>query len=345
MQKSAYKDIRGAALLFAVVMLALLSTLGTMYVRHMYIEMERTDFSVRQSRARQLSVAGINAALGDLVQALQAGQEMQIVAQPRTYTFPTYKKGPTSAGLGLTHMDTRRAEATVTVTDESGKVNLNHAPASVLQAVLGVDGATARRITSSLPRNDAHKNNADEAQKQWLLSIDDLLTRGLLSKAQFDALDRSLITTYSVTDHDDPSHYLNINTAPVEVMAAILDIPIEAAKQVVVRRPFKTFAALVAVSGKDPMTFNIKPDAATPEKLPAPLALQSRCFHLTSTAEYAYLSGETAYNTTTAHVDTLVSIPEYGQPEILRWRTDSQEQIQAATEPSETAPTTVAASK
>jgi len=320
---------KGAALIMAIALLALFTTLGTLYVRRMNLDLQRVDFEMRTARARIVAEGGVYAALGDLQRALQGKQLVQILDKPISYAFPTYAgiRGP--EGLELAVQDNRRAVAEVLITDENGKVNLNHAPASVLQRVLGVDGNTARKITSSLPRDaaPAPPGQGETREEHWLIGVDELLSRGLLTAEQYAAIDPSLVTTFTVIDHASPAGFLNINSAPPPVLAAILDLPVEVAAQVAEKRPFKTLEALSAAAGKAPETFAIKPDPYNPAALPAPLAFESRCFRIVSKAACSSTAGEREYNKAYGQVVAVAVFNADGGYEIIHW--DSRRDVEA----------------
>jgi type II secretory pathway component PulK len=226
---------------------------------------------------------GIEAAIGKIQSALPSGNVADVLSAPLEYESPLYQfdREPPEKFSPATE---RRWVTKVTVTDESGKVNLNCAPTRVLQAILGVDGDTARKIRSSLPLPEA----AAAAGQSWLTSMDDLVTRGLMSPAAYEAVPKHLVTVYTVADPARPVEFLNVNAAPPRVLAAILDVTFEAAQQAAQKKPFNSLADLSAAAGKDPMTFNIKPASDAPGALPRELSLRSRCFRIESQAELMF---------------------------------------------------------
>jgi type II secretory pathway component PulK len=310
----------GAALVLAVVLLGLFTTLGMLYIRYMTIEAEESDYNLRRMQARNIAIAGINAAIADLERARSEGQTALVLDRERPYAFNTYQGEWTGRERTPMPQADREAVATVTITDENAKINLNHAPASVLQAILGVDGETARRISGSMPRRPGDS----EAARRWLIHLDDLLEYGLLSEEQFAGVDPALVTVDTVIHHFAAKAYININSAAAPVLAAILDIPIESAELVAVRRPFNSLAELHAAAGKDPATFNIRPEKPGAEELPAPLAVESRCFRIVSHGACASLMGDAParrpYRRTTAVAEAVVLLTDRG-PEIVRWST------------------------
>lgn len=303
---------RGAALILALTMLALFTVLGTLYISNMTTELARADLSLREARARQTAQAGIEAALGELERALQTGQMQPILDRPMSLELPAYKGTYDGKGITLAPIANRVATAEYTITDESAKANPNYLPASALQRILGVEGDTARKIASSLPRDGSEEG-------AWIHDLDDLLERGLLTPEQFAALDTTLLTTCSVADAAFPQESLNINAVRPLVLAAILDVPLEQAATIAERRPFNGLDALSAAAGKDPSTFNVKPDPDNPYGLPAPLALKSRCFRIISRATIATVEGERQWDRATGEIEAVVLFDDEGKHQFVRW--------------------------
>ncbi|MFM1920087.1 MAG: Type secretion system protein [Candidatus Hydrogenedentota bacterium] len=321
---------RGAALILALTLLTVFAVLGTSFVVSMSLELDASRLDLRELRAAHLAEAGIHAAIGELSRAVQEGRQADFLAQgTRTYEFPAYKGVMTEQGYALERAP-RISFAEVVILDESGKLNLNHAPASMLRLLLNVDGPTARKISSSLPFPALFSPDVNTGRR-WLAGPDELLSRGLLTPEQFDALDLSLFTTYSVGTTSKPERFLNVNAAPPEVLAALLDIPVELARQATVRRPFNSLADLESVSGKAADTFNIKPRASAPTSLPPELALDSRCFRLKAKATFGLEEQGTARRST-RHVEAVVVFDGEGGHEITYWSTDNAEDAATVTE-------------
>jgi type II secretory pathway component PulK len=194
-------------------------------------------------------------------------------------------------------------------------INLNHAPPRVLQAILGVDGDTARKIRSALPAQEG----AGGAQR-WLASPSDLVSRGLISPAAFAALPKRFVTVYSVADHAQPLGFLNLNAAAPEVLAAVLDIPVDAAKTAASKRPFRSLADVVAAAGKEPASFNYKPPPDAPDTLPKQLSLESRCFRIVSEAALSELRPDgVEIRATHRRVEAVVAFDPDGSPHVTFW--------------------------
>lgn len=322
--KSNKRNQRGAALIFALTMLALFAVLGTSYVVSMSLELDNADLRLREARATLLAEAGVQAAIGELSQAVREGRQGDLLLQrDKTYEFPAYQGIMTAEGYVL-DAQPRISNASVVITDESGKLNLNHAPASMLRMVLNVDGATARGITSSLPLPTIFQPEPGPG-RQWFAGVDELLSRNLLSPEQYASLDTSLLTTLSVANHKHPERFLNVNSAPAEVLAALFDISVEQARQAMVRRPFKTLADLEAAAGKGADTFTIRPEPGDQGALPAELSLDSRCFRLASVGTYGF-EGQGTARRATARVEAVVVFESDGKYTITSWMTGNDDE-------------------
>jgi len=303
----ARQDDRGVALLTALALLFLFSLLGAAYVGYMTNEVERTDFAIRGVRARNMARGGVHTAIGAIRQAIDENRLPDLLASPFDVELPVYKSQP-DAPLGFGVRGNQRAVTRVAVYDESGKVNINHAPPRVLQAVLGVDGDTARRIRSSLP-------SAGASGGQWFGGLEGLVHRGFLSRDAFDALDNDLVTVYTVFDHARPAASLNVNAAREAVLGAIMDLSPEARAAIGEQRPiFKAPAELAAVAGKQTSTFNFKPKpGSAPNALAEELCFDSRCFRIVSTATVSNVGpNDTEYRKTQARVEAVVVLAPGG---------------------------------
>jgi type II secretory pathway component PulK len=311
---------RGAALIMAIMMLALFSMLGAAYVRYMAIENRQADMILREARADNVALGGFYAAIGVLQKGRLTGEMPKAGGETWSWTFPVYANLNTGDAVRLETHDRRIAEASVTIIDENAKININHVPASVLQAILKVDGAVARNIRGALPLAGRSAGEGAVRETAWFNSIGDLLSRDLLSREAFEAIDASLVTVNSVVDRETPAGFININSAPPEVLAAVLDLPVEAAGRVAARRPFTDLESLSAAARKAPETFNIKPDPEQPGALPPALALESRCFRIISAGRYASLAEEEEYDRASARIEAIVNFDDQGDYRIVRWR-------------------------
>ncbi|HIJ65890.1 MAG TPA: hypothetical protein HPP77_08050 [Candidatus Hydrogenedentes bacterium] len=294
-------------------------------------DMDATRYELRTVYARQSASAGVHAAIGEIARALSVGE---MPKEEFEFEFPVYvkydekseaefasvkreeKEGEAAELEPLFNvLAQRKALAKVTVRDESAKVDLNHVPRAALEALPGLDRATAREIKSVLPRTNEDVGLAADDERRWFSSVDDLVVRGIVAPAVFDDLDKDLFTVYSGYDLDHPEGVINLNSAPAEVLAAVLGVDIATAEAVVVARPFNTLAEVCAAAGKDPATLNV------PASL---LALRSCCFRIRSEARYVTVSEEgVGFRPITQTVEAVVVFdPEGRNPKIRFWRSD-----------------------
>jgi len=324
---AAARNERGSALVFAIGLLAIFFIFGVAYVSRGILTLDAADLGVREARAREIAKAGVYAAVGELSRGVVNGREGDALGNV-TFTLPTYETIYDGAQTSLQPREDRKAEALVSVNDESGKVNLNHAPASVLQSVLGIDGAAARAITASLP-------SANNPGGQWLATTEDLVARGLLTPEQFAAVNPGLVTTYTVVDHTKPQGHVNVNKAAAEVWAAMFGVPLDTAQKAYVKRPFTTLDGLLEAIGKLPPAPIVPPapiDPNAPPVAPAPpveppvpaavtgaVSFASRCFRLVSEGTYAISSGNSEGKRARARVEAVVQFDDTGHYTFVYW--------------------------
>lgn len=254
------------ALVSALAMLLLFSLLGAAYVRSMRIEFDSANYATQETRARYLARGGINAAVGALETAVKRGDSLD--GQTYTYDLPLY----------VSRQRERTAEpqkVTVRISDESGRLNINHASLDVMEAV-GIDRESAGKLTNGLPRADLPSTD----DRQWLASVDGLLTRGFVDGRSFAALDREILTVYTVSDPFNPEGYLNINTAAPAVLAAVFNLTAAEAETLAATRPFSSWQDAVTKTGRDPTTYNVGRFLPVPGSMPPALSLTSRCYRL-----------------------------------------------------------------
>lgn len=308
---------RGAALLTAIALLALFSLLGTAYVTYMGVVLEKAYLDMRSLQARHMARGGVEAAIGQLQAVLYKPEPVRkLLASGLEIEFPVYRVDRSNP-LGFSPNDRRRGAVKVAITDESGRINLNHAPLRVLRAVLRVDPEKARKILDSLPRTDAGETAA--RARKWLAGVDDLVNYGLMDAEAFEAVSRDWITVHTVADHSNPREFLNVNAASPHVLAAILNIHPKAAKEITSARPFKNQADLSAAAQKALSTFNYKPAPETPDQLPKELCFESRCFRIVSEATLSNLGpNDSEYRKTPSRVEAVVTFGDKG-PQITYW--------------------------
>lgn len=306
------KSERGAALVMALGLLVIFSMLGTAYVRYATLEAYAAQFQVNTARADALAQGGIQAAIGEIQASLSQGKSpttVEVVVNLPVYRFEEGAKLKTSR-TGGTEADARfTGQASFTITDESARINLNHAPVRVLEAILGVDASTARDIRSSLPRPEAPGN-------RWFAHPSDLAARDLLEESTYAALNQELITVYTVADSAKPEGFINLNTASAEVLGAVLNIGPEVAQEVVNGQPFDSLQKLLEKTGNTPIAFNIPPEPAAGETLPPALAFESRCYRIQSSGTLRDMTRGTMASST---VEAVVLFPKGQAPLVRYW--------------------------
>lgn len=302
---------RGTALVMAIGVLGIALALGMAYVKFMETELDSANFELRKSRARAIAEGGISTALVTLTQAVQAKQANALTGQPQTFSFPAYDLAFSGGEHVIQRNENRTATANVSITDESAKVNLNCASAAVLQAALKVNAATAQKIYASLHKPD---------NRQWLASIDDLAVRELMPAAQVATLDPTLVTVVSAADPAHPEGHLNINAAPVEVLAAVLGVSKEAAEPIAAKRPFASLDALLQAAGKAPADPNAQP-ADNSGGAWSGLSFEPRCFRLVCEALYASNGrGKATYDRALARIEAVAIFRPDGGYDLVEWK-------------------------
>lgn len=327
------RNNRGTALVLALSMLAIFGILVTYFVGYMNLELVETDMAVRNARAEHLAAAGVQIALEGLRQEVLDPTRYNNRGVTTAFDFTSYNginvddEGVKASELGAPETpsakpQSRLAVARVTIYDESSRINVNHAPAGVLERALKVDPNTARAIATSVPAG------ATVPDGQWLLALDELVGPNRLTQAQFDALDPAQLTVHSVVDHANPIGHFNVNEAAPVVLAAMLGLSEEQATQIKAKGPFTSLEAfgqaVTAVTGL-PFTGG--------EAGPA-LGLKSRCFRVISESRYAKIYDQAAYegaepaqkgqylrNSASGRVEAVVLFQDDGTHEVLQWNT------------------------
>lgn len=317
----------GAALLAALGLLFLFAILGTAYVRFATLEYQTTDLKVDTLHSRTFARGGIQAGIGSIQKALAIGEIPQATLPLSLPLYDSIERDRAEDKEVLVKSNIKGA-INIEIIDESGKINLNCASVRVLQTILKVDGNTARNIRSSLPHSE-EANPPDEgvADKRWLTHVDDLLTRKLIEKETFESLNTANLTVSSVLDPASPQGYINLNSAPVEVIAAVLNITPEVSEEVVEARPFSSIEQLLAVSKNTPAMFNIKPSPDAPNSLPKELSFTSQCYRIKSIGEVIkeleVTTGADVENVqivlAKTQAEAVVIFPSDGSPIIREW--------------------------
>lgn len=254
----------GVALISALGLLMVFAVLGTAYVRFMTIEYDRTKYIVQEARGRALAQGGINATIGEIQQALKDG-----VTPNGVYDFelPIFLRD----GQGMRE---EKQAVRVRVSDETARVNINHAPAGLLRA-MGFKQSSIKSLAalgSTTSKSNQGKRNTRTGP---LASVSELRTRNIVGSRDFHGLNTDLMTVYT------GSGRTNINSASPKVLAAIFGIELEDARVLARQRPFTSWANAVQKVGSNPSTFNVD---ASSDSLPRELSLTSNCYRLISEA-------------------------------------------------------------
>lgn len=208
----------GAALLAALAFLLLFSLLGGAYLRSAAVDTERLGLPLQEARLRQAALSGIDAAAG-ILHARSANPSEWPSQAGETFSFrlPVYQR--TVSG---SWEEANRSAISVTVhaKDLSGLLNVNYAPASALQAVLGLSGEEARRLRARL----------DEEGLQATPRLPGLNERFVPAA--------DLLTAWYAPGENGPVPWFNVNTAAAAVLGALLRIPAESALQITAAQRF-----------------------------------------------------------------------------------------------------------
>ena len=299
----AHRRGSGFALVGAIAMLALFVMLGTAYVKYMMIELDDTRIDVDASRAQHLASGCIYAAIGEIEAAIDSG-----LVPKRSYTIKAsayrYEGGERAV---------YEQEIHVTLSDESARIDLNHAPPEVLVA-LGMDREAVERLGRAIPTPSGLRSES----RRWLTSVDDLLTRGIVNRRQFGAIQSDQLTTYTVEDHSKPAAFLNLNTAEAGALAAILGIDdSDEIRQLMAKRPFESWQDAVTKSGREQSTFNLKSPRYASRETPREVAFSSRCFRLHSEVRVSFTG--MARRPSVAAVEAVVLFKNDGSYSIRYW--------------------------
>ena len=315
----------GAALITALLLLVVFMMFGIVWVDYMNIENQKSEDQITHLRANYAAQGGINAGIQAARDAIARGN-ITSPPEPIAFDVPVYAGG-SDEEAALKPANDRVCRVRVRLEDESARVNINHAPPTVLRGILGVDGEKAREIRSSLPRAEAGAGE-DSAQRRWFTSVDELVTRGLIVPP--DALTpelKKMLTVYTVPDPARAAGYMNVNAAPAPVISALLDVTPGVAAQVVEGRPYSDVTELSAAAGKDPATFNVRPAPDALNTLPVELSFRTRCFRIVSTAELLK-TGESPDSPeevlADASIEAVVYIDEQGNPQVMYWNESAQ---------------------
>ncbi len=287
---------KGVALIIAISLLGVFALLGMYYVRDGEIELKRTSLLLDEMRVREYAKAGVNSALIELEKAWRRDTVDELLNKcPLEFTYPYYKQVYRGVeNFSVEPSDTLNVQVKVWITDESGKVNLNCSPASVLQRILNITGEEARQVVSNLPNSGANPKNA-----RWYYLLEDLYGKNGVIQTKLDSKVSELVSTWNAGNPEKPIPYLNINKSPAQVLMAVLNINYEETQKIINARPIKTMNDLIAILGKTPASFNVKVDETVPD-WQFPFTNKSNSFKITVVAELSRMVSGKKYN----HIST-----------------------------------------
>jgi DNA uptake protein ComE-like DNA-binding protein len=238
----------------------------------------------------------VYAAIGEAREAIAHGR-----VPPGQYSIPLTEYRLEATGPGAYPQTVQ-----VSLTDESARVNLNFAPVAVLRA-MGLPEHAAQAVQDYRTKGGKR-----------LANVDALRAEGLVDGQTFRALHRDLFTVYTASDPRQPHSYLNLNSAPEAVLAAVFGIGAEEAAALAAKRPFATWADVLQKVGREPSTFNVAAPQYALRDMPAELALSSRCYRLQSIVELDMPGGRGRL--VHAGVEAVVAFLEDGTYTIRYWR-------------------------
>jgi type II secretory pathway component PulK len=286
---------QGVALFAALAFLLIFSMLGTAYMRSMQISYKITSENLQKVRARHLSHGGIYAGIGEVQASLGRGDTP---VSSYEINLPVYR---TVEGEELESPQT----ILVNVSDESGKVNLNSAPSTLLVA-LGIPAKVVSKIKGSPLRGT----------RKALTSVDELRTGDFMTGQNYNALDKRLFTVYTGGAESSVAP-TNLNSASAKVLSGIFSIDLEEATSLAHKRPFLSWEDVLGKVGREPSTFNVGGVASNGQGIPASLSLDSRTFRINSTTHM--VTRDTTSNGVYRSVDAVVLFANDGSFSVRYW--------------------------
>ncbi|HOV33062.1 MAG TPA: type II secretion system protein GspK [Candidatus Hydrogenedens sp.] len=283
---------KGVALLIAISLLGVFALLGIYYVRDSETELQRTVLLLDEMKVKDYAKAGLNLALAELERAWRTDQIQDLLSRcPLEFDCPYYKQSyGINETLFLGPSDTIQVKIKAKIFDESGKINLNCSPASVLQKILNVDGETARQIVSNLPTSGMNSTN-----QRWIYLVDELYDRGWLKKEKTNMKALNFVSAWNAGNPENPQSYLNVNIAPPEVLMTLFNANLDDVQKIINARPFKSFNEVISTIGKDPSTFNVKVDGSS-STWQFPFIDRSTSFRVIVTSELSRVISGRNYN-------------------------------------------------
>ncbi len=285
-------DRSGMALFAAIALLAIFALLGTAYLGYMWLEFSDAGVQLHRTRARNLAAGGVYAAIGEIRSALDES------AQPQSsyeITLSTYRHEQTGDGAYPQHV-------TVSVEDESARVNLNTAPAPLLRA-MGLDAASTDKLISMRGKGSR------------LPSVDALRVNEIADAQEFESLQQNDFTVYTGEPSGDD---LNLNTASPRALAAAFGISQNEAADLATKRPFRDWPDVLQKVGREPSTFNLDVAPFAPREKPAGVAFESKCFRVRSAAKLDMPGGN--HRPVYAAVEAVIAFRDDDGYAIRYWR-------------------------
>ena len=296
---------KGVALFAALAFLLIFSMLGTAYIRFMQISYRSTSGELQGVRAEHLSRGGTYAAIGEIQTSLERGE---IPGKSYEIKLPVYR---TVEGEEAEFPQT----VSVTISDESGKVNLNLAPSAVLK-VLGIPEKVVAQIHGHPLRGE----------RKVLTSVDELRTADYMSGQNYNELDKSLFTVYTSAS-DGLVAPINLNSANSTVLAAIFAIDLEEAETLSQKRPFTSWEDVLVKVGREPSTFNVVGGRNGNSDIPVMLSLKTRTFRINSNAHM--VTRDTTSNGLYTSVESVVHFESDGSFSIRYWDESSSGDLES----------------
>lgn len=308
MTRASYTDNRGSALVMALAVLGILLAMG--FAMYNFVDLESRSMTVDFHADRALWVArsGVEQAIGELQSAVAAGKTGDLLKGPLEVEVPVYKlagRDLNAAQLAPVVDDRYSSKASVTISDESARLNVNFAPPAVLMSILKIDGEKARQLRERLPRLDG--SSAGNEGRRWLSSVEELMGQQVVPAEALTKERMADLTTFTALDMQNPSGFVNVNAASSAVLEAALGVTPEVAAKVIAARPLNSIEAVAAAAGKDAASFTMQKE----------LAFSSRCYRIVSTARLAKADSGVAVASFT--VEAVAQFPDNAPPRIVYW--------------------------
>ena len=263
----------GAVLIMVLWILLATSMLALSFSASIRIEVDAARNVIEQKKAYYLSRAGIEYAIYKVIESQQIFLPNQRIQQGRLETL-----SPDLTGTLALRMSTGTAQ--VEISDETGKINVNLAPSYLIYNLLvlvGLDQPEADVITDSIEdwrdADNLYRPNGAESDYYQSLEVPYLAKNGVFDVPEELLLVRGITPEVyygrkGLTDTGERVEYyglqryfttfttinrINVNSAPLAVLASISELDFESASRIDVMRqdtPFQnTTEILEAIPG------------------------------------------------------------------------------------------------